>query len=173
MGVGDGSHPRTTYTQAILRMGISMSFASFAIFKFQTKKIGSMPNVKSHTADTAEYRYVKLIMTYTLTQVPPSSFLSQKNEMGAHCKRVTKKKTTPVRTVRPMTSKIILRPDCDAQEEESDGNLCRNHGQTVGQIANPPITEGFIGLLVREDTCRASCAVVNPADYTGCKHDVS
>lgn len=83
-----------------------MTLALSGIFKFQIKKNGRIANVKSEMIAHAEYRKVRAMIMLMSTQDP---FLGaskvnrvQKKLMGEHCRRVTKKKIRPVKTVIPI-----------------------------------------------------------------------
>lgn len=61
----------------------------------------------------------------------------------------------------------------NAEEEEPDGDLGRDHGKAVGDVAEPPVSEGFVRLLVGKVTGVAAGAVVDATDGTRREHDVS
>ena len=91
--------------QAIPIMGIKAILVALFMFKFQIMKTGRIAKVKSQMILQAEYRYVSALMISMGTQVPPLGFVTfiQKKGSGLHCSSVTKKKTTPVRTVTAIT----------------------------------------------------------------------
>jgi hypothetical protein len=90
------------------RIGTSSDLVLSDMLRFQTRKTGRMAKVKSQMTDTTLYRKVRAMMTSIGTQVP-FCCVFQKNDMGLHCRRVTKKKTSPVRTVSPMAMLMIQR----------------------------------------------------------------
>jgi len=90
--------------QPMPRMGINMILVLYDMFKPQMRKNGRMAKVKSLMTEMALYRNVRPMMTSTLTQVPCSICLFQKKLTGEHWNSVTKKKISPVRTVRPMAA---------------------------------------------------------------------
>jgi len=104
LGIVCWSGDKKTYTQAIPRIGIKRTLVLTDMFKPQIRKKGRIANVKSLMTEIALYRNVRPMMTSTLMQVPSGLFLSQKKLIGWHWKRVTKKKTRPHSTVRPIAA---------------------------------------------------------------------
>jgi hypothetical protein len=104
LGIVSQMNAMTTYMQAMPRMGISRTFVLTDMFKPQMRKKGRMANVKSLMTEITLYRNVRPMMMSTSMQVPPSMLLFQKKLIGWHWKRVTKKKTSPQRTVRPIAA---------------------------------------------------------------------
>lgn len=72
------------------------------MFNPQIKKKGRMAKVKSQMTEIALYVKVRPMMMSIFTQVPLLMDLSQKKAIGVHCRRVARKKMSPVRTVRPI-----------------------------------------------------------------------
>jgi hypothetical protein len=81
------------YIAPIAKIAATLHFVLVFIFKFQTMKIGKIPNVQSATHEIAEYAYVAFTVILASIHVPsPPVYRVQKYEEGRHCRTKRKKK---------------------------------------------------------------------------------